>query len=44
MKQRNWQVGPTHTDKRDEYTNLGGYKNCCGTFTKKTLMKVSHQD
>ena len=26
MKQRNWHVGPTHIDERDEYTNLGVYK------------------
>ena len=23
MKQRNWHVGPTHIDERDEYINLG---------------------
>ena len=28
-KQRNWHVGPTHTDERDEYTILGVYKNYC---------------
>ena len=33
-KQRNWHVGPTHIDERDEYTNLGVYKNYCGSFTK----------
>ena len=34
MKQRNWHVGPIHIDERDEYTNLGVYKNYCGSFTK----------
>ena len=34
MKQRNWHVGPTHIDERDEYTNLGVYKNYCGSFSK----------
>ena len=27
MKQRNWHVGPTQSDERDEYTNLGVCKN-----------------
>ena len=40
VKQRNWHVGPTHIDECDEYTNLGVYKNYCGSF-KKTLMNVS---
>ena len=47
VKQRNWHVGPTHIDNRDEYTNLGVYKNYCGSFTKhidesitKTLKKA----
>ena len=46
VKQRNWHVGPTHIDNRDEYTNLGVYKNYCVSFTKnidesitKTLKK-----
>ena len=34
MKQRNWHVGPTYIDERDEYTNLGVYKNYCGSFAK----------
>ena len=34
MKQRNWHVGPTHIDERDEYTNLGVYKTYCGSFAK----------
>ena len=34
MKQRNWHVGPTHIDEHDEYTNLGVYKNYCGSFAK----------
>ena len=34
VKQRNWHVGPTHINERDEYTNLGAYKNYCGSFTK----------
>ena len=34
VKQRNWHVGPTHTDERDKYTNLGVYKNYCGSFTR----------
>ena len=34
MKQRNWHVGPTHIDERDEYTNLGVYKNYSGSFAK----------
>ena len=34
MKQRNWHVGPTHIDERDEYTNLGVYKNYYGSFAK----------
>ena len=34
VKQRDWNVGPTHIDERDEYTNLGVYKNYCGSFTK----------
>ena len=34
VKQRNWHVGPTHTDERDECTTLRVYKNYCGSFTK----------
>ena len=41
MKQRNWHVGPTHTDERDEYTDLGVYKNSCGSFTKKNTIDES---
>ena len=36
VKQRNWHVRPTHIDERDEYTNFGGYKNYCGSFTKNS--------
>ena len=31
---RNWSLGPDHTDEKDEYVNLGVYKNYCGSFSE----------
>ena len=37
---RNWSPGPDHIDEKDEYVNLGVYKNYCGSFVDENIAKT----